>query len=342
MDTQDSVMSFFQSWVKHFAPEYEKITVFCLYQGIVSLPKNVSVFSLSKEKYRNFLLRRILYILRLLYLSFRYRKDYDIVFVHMNKEYVLVSGLLWKLLGKPICLWYNHYAGSFLTDIAAFLCNKIFYTSKFSYTAKYPQSVQMSVGVDTTKFVLNNSVQRKSPSLLFLGRISPSKRLDIFINAFVSISQQDKYKCIASVYGPTMAADKEYLNKWKSVIDKNNLSNKLTFHDGISTAETPSVYASHNIFINCSKSGMYDKTLFEAAASGCIVITSSQDFRILAGDEHYFDISQPDELTHKIIPFLKISNDDLELIRIKMRRIADAHSLSALSKQIHSHLEFIL
>ena len=58
--------------------------------------------------------------------------------------------------------------------------------------------------------------------------------------------------------------------------------------------------------------------------------------------QHYFDISQPDELTHKIIPFLKISNDDLELIRIKMRRIADAHSLSALSKQIHSHLEFIL
>ena len=70
----------------------------------------------------------------------------------MNQEYVLIAGWLWKLLGKRTYLWRNHYAGSWLTDVAAVFCTKVFCTSKHSYTVKYKKTVLMPVGVDTERF----------------------------------------------------------------------------------------------------------------------------------------------------------------------------------------------
>lgn len=342
MDTQDPAMSFFHSWVEHFAPAYEKVTVFCLYKGTISLPGNVSVFSLGKERYRNLALRRLLYLSRLLYFALKQRNEYDVVFVHMNQEYVLACGWLWKLLGKPVCLWYNHYSGSPVTTVAAHLCNKIFYTSRFAYTARYPHAIQMPVGVDIKKFSPSRSATRKPHTILFLGRLAPSKKLDVFISACIQILREG-YDCLGSVYGPAISGDdKKYLERCKQKVLEEGVSDKIIFHDGVPADETPVIYASHDIFINCSQSGMYDKTLFEAAASGCIVLAASEDFRLLAGDEHYFDIQRPEQLSKETIAFLTESDEYIRHTREKMLSIAQSHSLDALRDAMYSQLQSLV
>lgn len=339
MDTEDTAMSFFHGWVKEFAPAYEKVTVFCLYKGVVVPLENVNIFSLGKEKYKNRRLQRLIYAMRLLYFSYRQKNEYDVVFVHMNQEYILVSGLLWKMLRKPICLWYNHYAGSFLTDVAVLLCDKVCYTSRFSYTAKYRKAVQMPVGVDTVKFTPISSVQREPRSFLFLGRIAPSKRLDMFINALVAVLKSG-HECSGSVYGPAISeADHAYLRMCQQIVNGHAMTDKIYFHNGVSADKTPHLYASHSIFVNCSQSGMYDKTLFEAAASGCVVIAASEDFRKLAGDDHSFDIRHPDELIQRMCAFLDMSHEEAARVRIHMRQIAEMHSLRTLSQKIYFVLD---
>ena len=96
IDAEDSILGFFHEWVREFSKNTESVLVICLERGIVNLPQNVRVFSLGKESGSS----RFGYILNFYKLIWKYRKEYDSVFVHMNQVYVLLGGLFWKLWHK--------------------------------------------------------------------------------------------------------------------------------------------------------------------------------------------------------------------------------------------------
>ncbi|MCX6718807.1 MAG: hypothetical protein NTZ38_00260, partial [Candidatus Taylorbacteria bacterium] len=183
VDENDPVLGFFHGWIAEFSKRFKAIVVICLEKTTYELPGNVAVLSLGKEKWRS----KAKYVFLLFFFSLRYFNRYDAVLVHMNEEYVVLAGWLWRLMGKKVYMWRNHHAGSTMTDIAAMFCNKVFCTSKYSYTAKYKKTVLMPVGVDMSRF---NSDPENMPqsgrvknSILFLGRIAPVKKVDVFIEA---------------------------------------------------------------------------------------------------------------------------------------------------------------
>lgn len=285
LDKNDGVLGAYHGWVSELAKHVEHITVICLYDGEHALPANVSVFSLGKEWGRA---PAHLYALRFLFLVWKLRHTYDAVFVHMNQEYILLAGATWKLLGKRVYLWRNHYAGSFLTDIAALFCTKVFCTSKYSYTAKYTKTVFMPVGVDTSRFAESTSVVRIPRSILFFARIAPSKRPDMFIEALALLrGRGEQFR--ASIYGSPAPADQAYYESLQTRVRDLGLAECVQFHPGVPNREAPAIYQAHEISVNCSPSGMFDKTLFEAAVSGCFVIASSNDWKALMGDSFWFD-----------------------------------------------------
>src|SRR3989338_2534636 len=127
VDNNDPVLGFFVSWIRELSKRFESVDVICLREGTHSLPANVSVHSLGKENleienWKLKILRRPLYIMRFYRYAWSLRRSYDAVFVHMNQEYVLLGAILWKLLGKRVYMWRNHYSGGALTDTAAFFC----------------------------------------------------------------------------------------------------------------------------------------------------------------------------------------------------------------------------
>ena len=132
MDIDDDVLGFFHNWIVELAKHYEKVTVICLEKGRHELPRDIKVLSLGKDEFlrypRHFwFLRKIVALLRFYRYIFEERSNYDKVFVHMNQEYVLLGGFFWKMWGKKIFLWRNHPKGSFLTNIAIFLSDKVFW-----------------------------------------------------------------------------------------------------------------------------------------------------------------------------------------------------------------------
>ncbi len=339
LDTTDPAMSFFHEWIKYFHPLFDKITVIALKVGVVQLPANVQYFSLGKENHYGSPFRRFFYIFKLIKYIWKTRDDYDDVFVHMNQEYILISGIIWKLTGKKVYLWYNHYSGNFLTNISALFCNKIFFTSKSAYTSRFSQSVQMPVGVNTDIFKTSTrDTDRKLIKILFLARIAKSKRLEDLIRA-LSLQPLVDMKWHIRVTGPTISLDdKLYLLKCKKEIEDLNLTSRFTFTDGVSFSETPSLYSTHDIFINCSKSGMYDKTIFEAAASGCIVISSSSDYKSEAGSDFFFNFGHHSELSDRLVYMINQPNENWDTYKRHMIKIANNHSLKNLSKKIISEI----
>lgn len=292
VDEKDPGLGFFTRWIEELASKYESVEVICLREGEHHLPKNVAVHSLGKEKVEGLaggkFLNTIRYTIRFKKYAWNLRKKYDAVFVHMNQEYILVAGPMWKFLGKRIYLWRNHYAGSIFTDIAALYCCKVFCTSKHSYTAKYKKTVFMPVGVDTKNYYPSEEVARSSRSILFLARMSPSKRPEMLIKA-LSILKQKGVSFTASFVGSPTDEDQEYYTGLSKMVLEYSLPNEITFTPAVPKNRAVDIFRSHEIFVNCSPSGMLDKTMFEAAACGALVFASSEDFKEQMGEDLYFN-----------------------------------------------------
>jgi len=285
VDENDRFLGFFHRWLSEMARTFEQVEVICLYEGTHSLPGNVHIYSLGKEEGRR---GKMAYARSFYKRAWKARRDYDAVFVHMNEEYVLLGGLLWRLLGKPVYLWRNHYAGTHKTHIAAFLSKKVFYTSNHSYTARFKNAVRMPVGVDTTRFESVADSARAQNSILFLARMSPSKRPELLLEALVILKQRG-VSFTASFVGNPLKEDRTYYEGLQHFVQEKELGSYVQFAEGMPHKDTPEVFGAHHIFVNCSPSGMLDKTLFEAAVSGCAVFASSEDWQeIVHPAEPYF------------------------------------------------------
>lgn len=269
VDLDDPILGFFVRWIEELARHHETVTVICLREGRHELPDNVRVVCLGSSR-----VRRVIQLWRL---SIAQRREYDAVFVHMNQEYILVAGWIWKALRKRVYLWRNHYAGSWLTDVASTFCTKVFCTSKHSYTAKYKKTVLMPVGVDTERFFLDEHIARKPHSILFLARIAPSKRVEMLVDALTTLSKNG-VDFTATIVGSPLPKDELHYHELIERVHAAHLEQQVTFSPGVPNSQTPDLYRAHEIFVNTSPSGMLDKTIFEAAACGCIVLAASEEW----------------------------------------------------------------
>ena len=326
MGANDPVLGFFHGWIGEFAKHFEHINVVCLREGAHLLPNNVRIYSLGKESGAS----RLKYVARFLSFAWRLRGEYDAVLVHMNQEYILLGSVLWKLLGKKIYLWRNHYAGGLATNLAAALCDKIFCTSKFSYTAKFKKTVLMPVGIDMSIFK-PLSVERVPRSILFFSRFAPSKPPEVWSKA-LKILKPPGTQFKASFYGSAGPQDMAYR---KDVVEKAQaLGDSALFFEGVSNTEAPRIYSAHEIFVDLSASGMYNKTIFEAAACGCLVFASSRDFAELVDPRFVFTENDERDLSGKIKTLLSLSESERNILQTTFTTIAQTHSLEALGTKL--------
>lgn len=344
VDKNDSLLGFFHKWIKEFRKHSEKITVICLEKGKVELGENslprsensaefsttgVNVLSLGKEER----VSRLSYILRFYKYIWQERQNYDLVFVHMNQEYVLLGGLLWKILGKKVTMWRNHEKGSFLTAVAVALADKVFCTSKKSFTARYKKTIIMPVGIDTRVFSRDYNIVREKGSILFLSRISPVKRLDLLIQA-LNILDKENIRFKLSVYGNAPERDKSYYQIIREESKELEKKDKMIFHEGISNIETPKIYNGHEIFINATEGGSFDKTILEALACGALGVISNKDVTNMIPKEFLFKEGDFNDLADKIKYALSLSENEKEKIRQIESTHVSEHDLSNLSSKL--------
>jgi glycosyltransferase involved in cell wall biosynthesis len=149
----------------------------------------------------------------------------------------------------------------------------------------------MPVGVDVDTFRSDATLARMPRSILSLGRISPSKKIDILVEALGIL--QKKSVAFPVAFSATICGsdvgNEEYAVSVKNRADELDLTDVIAFKNGVPHSETPALYSAHEVFVNLSRSGMYDKTLFEAAASGCLVVSTSDDFNAHVDGRLSFD-----------------------------------------------------
>lgn len=276
VDRDDSVLGIYHEWIREMALKVDVLNVICLYKGSFDLPKNVHVFSLEKERGRK---NKFFYILRFYSILFKLRGEYGTVFVHMNPEYLFLAGWLWKILNKKIIFWYNHPKAGILARLGFWLSDVVLATSVKAVAFKISKKTQlMPVGIldyEVDTFIIKDY---KKLNILYLGRISPVKNIDILIRA-VHLLNNDGYDFALNIVGsPTDRGEDINYDKFiKDEIDKFNLQKKVKFIEAVPHNQINKFYENSNVFVNLTDKGSMDKTIFEAMIFRCLALTSNVD-----------------------------------------------------------------
>jgi len=295
VDNLEPELGFFSRWIEEFSKITEILTVIALGVGTYSFKPNVKVLSLGKETGE----LRLKYLLNFYKFIWAERKNYDKIFIHMNQEYVILGSVPWAILGKEVFLWRNHAKGSLLTRLAVLFSKKVFYTSPESFTARFKKAKIMPVGIDTDFFKPNPSIVKKPHTFLFLGRIAPVKRVLEFVEWFRALPGTNQ----GTVAGRALPRDKNY-----DELVKSRASEEIKFIGAVNRDEALKLYQSHETYVNMTPAGSFDKTIFEAAATGTRVKVSNTDLKFM------------ENLTNGELRDFVVKNHSLKMLMDKLRQ----------------------
>ncbi|MFH1523299.1 MAG: glycosyltransferase [Patescibacteria group bacterium] len=346
VDINDDVLGFFHGWLEEFSKHCQQVIVICLKKGEYKLPKNVKVLSLGKEEFDRFpghsfrIFRWFIYSLRFYKHIWGERKNYDKVFVHMNKEYVLVGGIFWKLWHKKISLWYAHKAVSWQLWLAEKMVNTIFTATCESFRLASNKVNIIGHGIDGGRFknyeleIKNNIIFK----IITIGRISPSKDYETLIKAVEILNKAGVKLQVDIVGGPGTSEQKKYFNKIKEMAGQKKLGEVINFIGSVPNKDIYKYLNQAELFVHMSLTGSLDKAILEAMASGLIVVSCNDSSYKLLEDykkDLLFKKGDHKELATKIERIIKWPPGKTNEVAEKLQKIViNNHNLKKLIKKI--------
>jgi glycosyltransferase involved in cell wall biosynthesis len=268
VDQEDPRLGFFHRWLIEFARHVEKLTVICLYEGVHALPENVTVHSLGKEKGSR---SSLSYALAFRKLASELRDEYDHVFVHMNPEYLIIAGMMWKMLGKRTALWYMHKKVSLRLLLGILFADVVFTAS--------PKSMRVAT---RKKRVVGHGIQPgnllPAPGypplkLLTVGRLSPVKHVETSIETMDALTRSGIDAHLTIVGGSVGKEGQEYEAGLKRMVSGLNLTDRVSFEGAQPHARVTQYFSETHLFLHTSDTGSLDKAALEPLSAGVPILT---------------------------------------------------------------------
>jgi glycosyltransferase involved in cell wall biosynthesis len=209
------------------------------------------------------------------------RGSFDACFVHMSHEWV---GRLWPFLapcGVPIALWYAHGSVGWKLRLSHLLADRVVTSSPEGFRLPSTKAVTLGQAIDT-------DVHRPLPpelprnDVLCVGRIAPRKRVDLVVESFAELcALRPAAPFRLRLVGPTLPGDRAYADRVRRRIAELGLAERVVWTGPLPSEAIPPLYRSAFAHLSVSRTGSMDKTVLEALACGCPVLTGSEAFRAL-------------------------------------------------------------
>lgn len=302
----------------------------CLYRGEYDLPENVEVFTLGKEIGTSKLTR----IRRFLAYVREYKDDYDTVFVHMNPEYVVLAGLLWRKWGKRILLWYTHKNVHLTLRLATKLADMIFTASPESFRLPTPKVRVVGHGIDTDFFKPEMREFSIETRIVTSGRVTPSKHIIEMLRVLDELYKKGE-KFRFTIVGTTATEqDEQYAETLEAEIQKRPYHEKVHLVGAVPQGEMPELLNEQDVFLNFSTTGSLDKAVLEALATGVPVVTTNEAFKdLLAPFGLYVPVKNYHTLAEAVSGVMN-RPDRAAVVATLRGKIAEEHSLARLIPKI--------
>jgi glycosyltransferase involved in cell wall biosynthesis len=278
VDLDDPVLAFFCRWLEEFALRCERVEVICLREGQHELPGNVRVHVLPRGR-----IARAVEVKRL---AWGLRREYDAVFVHMNPEYLIVAGPLWKILRKRVVLWYTHRQVNLKLRVALLFASTVATAAPESFRMASPKVHAVGHGIDVERFrdAHGTALPHEPPRLICVGRITPIKRLEVLIEALALLRKRGILASAELVGAPAVPADHAYEARLRALAQERDVSGQVTFVGQVPNDQMPEHYAFADLSINLAPTGGIDKAVLESMAAGTLPVVANRAFEAYFGD----------------------------------------------------------
>jgi len=240
------------------------------------------------------------------------RHRFDAVFVHMNVEWTYRLYPIFRVLSVPVLMWYAHGTVSRRLRLAHRCATGVVTSTREGFRLPSDKVTVIGQGIDTSAFPIQ-PIESPCADIVTVSRISERKRIELIIDALAAIRRSRPDEPIRlRVVGSTLnAADRAYDRALRARVRHLNLENDVDFIGHVPMSAIARYYASAFVHVNVSTTGSMDKTVLEALACGCPVLTSNVAFAD-------FFRSHPDCL---------LDDDAPEAVAARILRVYDRRSL---------------
>ena len=333
-DADDPILGFTTSWIKAIAKRVTSIHVITMRQGRHNLPDNVSVYSVGKERgYSE--PRRVLEFFRHLF-SILGTQPIDVCFCHMIPAFTFLAGPLLKVKGIPIVSWYSHFHIGWLARLSMGLSNRVVTAAPEVYEAFKNKCVLTGHGIDLALYTSNSEprwAKRDERYILTVGRVSPVKDYDTFIEALALLYQSGFQNFQAWIIGSSPERDNAYLSRIVAKTKELGLGDTVRFLGWKPPTQIVPYLRDADVFVNMQEKGGKGKAVLEAMASGLPTLLCTPSFNEELGEwskELKFRANDPSDLSGKLRSVLGLTPEKRSELSHLLRQTAQEHGLENL------------
>ncbi|OGQ87759.1 MAG: hypothetical protein A2512_10605 [Deltaproteobacteria bacterium RIFOXYD12_FULL_56_24] len=281
VDAEHVTLAFGLSWIEELASRFDHIDIITMTTGRYELPVNVRVWSVGRERGYPEWLRA----LRFYWLVWRIMRERRIavVFTHMIPVFAVLFWPVARLTGLKNVLWYAHGATPRILRLAHRLVDRVVSPTPESFRLPSHKIKFIGHGINSDLYRFARRQSGDAVQILTVGRLSPSKRLDLLLAALADWQMEHGRSWHLTIVGDgTTESERACAERLRQQASTDLGAGQVTFTGRLDAEQIAPLLAKADIFVNLSKTGSLDKAIVEAMASGCPVISSNDAFKTIA------------------------------------------------------------
>ena len=354
LDPDDPILGFFYDWVVEFSRRFEHVYVVAYSVKAHGLPENVHPHAISPRRRvmgagrtihgvggKSSATRRLINIiylaLKIWSIMVRLHGRYDVVFAHMNPEFAIMAFPMLRLLGggrRVLALWYLHVAVTWRLKLAARLVDVIFTAHPLG--CRVGGGKVVALGGHGIK-VPCTALSPCGDEVVFLGRISRSKKLEVLVEAFKRLLQRAALPNLKlTIYGEVL--DREYVAWLRRLIKELRLVGKVNFKGPLPHSRLNEAFKDAILLVSPSSTGL-DKAPLEAMAHGIPALVSHPYFKDTLSEALPICMFRGiDDLTEKMALLIMDEQLRRHIGAYLRQQVMKIHDLSKLIERIRGEL----
>ncbi|MFV1974448.1 MAG: glycosyltransferase family 4 protein [Candidatus Scalindua sp.] len=268
---------------------------------------------------------------------YRYCKEnrIDSVFVHMAMEWAYILYPAFKLLKLPVVMWYAHGSVTRRLQLAIKCVDRVVTSTPEGCRVNDKRISVIGQAINTSYF--NIKSERVLKNILYVGRISERKRVQLLYQVHKELhrSGKDTGKFNFDIVGaPLNEDDLSYESGIRSSLWKDGNEHSFKMHGLVPYEKIPDFYETAFLHINVSETGSMDKTVMEALASGCPVLTSNTAFFELLKDypEFLIEDDRPEAIAEKV-RYIFQKREQYNPLKLRIL-VQDGHDLDSYADRV--------
>lgn len=280
MDPDSVVLAWQYRIVVRMAAYSERVVVLTQKANVCSLPGNVEVHAIPSWYCKApFRWMGAKWLANLLLFRLCRRFAFHVCFIHMNMEWAYRFYPCFRWFRIPVLLWYAHGSVSWRLRLAHWCVDRVITSSPDGFRLPSTKTRIIGQGIDTDLFRPTDR-PRPTGEVLHVGRISRRKRIELMIHAMAELKSAAPSALIwLRLIGQSLTRDdRRYEAELARLIESLGIGDRVMRTGHVPMDALPKAYQGALVHLNLSTTGSMDKTVLEALACGCPVLTSNVAF----------------------------------------------------------------